>query len=313
LAITKEQQELRRNRIGASDVAALLGLIPDWKTPLDLYLEKTGRIEPDISSNERALWWGNEIEGSVLKRFSHETGIQFEAFPDTLTNAELRGILVGHPDARRAEEPVLVEIKSTVYNEKEWGEPGTNQIPEWVEVQPQTLFTMLPEEWVLSDVLKFNFKDREVLGYYSRRDLELGEMIAEAVAKFWKDNIQADVPPPPLTSEDVRTLFPESTGTIEANEEMVHFWNDYRELKAKEKEAADGIKYLKAKIEVFMGENAILVDPAGTVLFTFKTIHTSKFSQSEFKTAHPELFEGFKRPGSYRSLLPKKPKTGGKK
>ena len=44
----------RRAGIGGSDVAALLGL-SRWKTPLDVFLDKTGRSEP-IPDNEPMLW-----------------------------------------------------------------------------------------------------------------------------------------------------------------------------------------------------------------------------------------------------------------
>src|SRR5262245_21676530 len=36
----------RQHFIGASDISAILGISP-WKTPLQLYLEKTGQAEPE--------------------------------------------------------------------------------------------------------------------------------------------------------------------------------------------------------------------------------------------------------------------------
>ena len=43
--------EYRRMGIGGSDVAALLG-ISKWKSPLELWLEKTGQSEDEIVENE---------------------------------------------------------------------------------------------------------------------------------------------------------------------------------------------------------------------------------------------------------------------
>ena len=47
--------EERRNYIGGSDIAAILGM-SRWKTPLKLWLEKTGEVEPDdLSENEKNI------------------------------------------------------------------------------------------------------------------------------------------------------------------------------------------------------------------------------------------------------------------
>jgi putative phage-type endonuclease len=67
-----EWLRLRRRGIGGSDAGAVLG-VSKWKTPLQLYLEKTGEISDEVPDNE-AMWFGREAEDLVAKRFEKETG-----------------------------------------------------------------------------------------------------------------------------------------------------------------------------------------------------------------------------------------------
>ena len=49
--------EARRKGIGGSDVATILGL-NKWKSPYQLWLEKTGQIDLEHTESEPA-YWGN--------------------------------------------------------------------------------------------------------------------------------------------------------------------------------------------------------------------------------------------------------------
>lgn len=71
--IFKDRDEWLQGRqnlhgIGGSDASAALGLSP-WKTNLDLWKQKTGRMEhPDVSDNERVRY-GTEAEEYIRRLF----------------------------------------------------------------------------------------------------------------------------------------------------------------------------------------------------------------------------------------------------
>lgn len=68
-ATDEEWREARKGGVGGSDVAAIMG-ISKWKSPLEVWLEKTGRAEsPDLSDNE-AVEWGNRLEPMVADKFA---------------------------------------------------------------------------------------------------------------------------------------------------------------------------------------------------------------------------------------------------
>ena len=68
-ATDDEWREARKNGIGGSDVAAIMGISP-YKSPLEVWLEKTGRAEPaDLSGNEK-VEWGSRLEPLIAAKFA---------------------------------------------------------------------------------------------------------------------------------------------------------------------------------------------------------------------------------------------------
>src|SRR5690606_3541619 len=62
----------RAKGIGGSDASVILGL-NKWKTPFELWLEKTGQVIPESSQSE-AAYWGTVMEDIVAKEFETRTG-----------------------------------------------------------------------------------------------------------------------------------------------------------------------------------------------------------------------------------------------
>ena len=69
-----EWLRLRRNGIGGSDAAAIMGLSP-WRTAMDVWLEKTGEFTRDDEENEQ-MYWGTVLEAVVAEEFTRRTGLK---------------------------------------------------------------------------------------------------------------------------------------------------------------------------------------------------------------------------------------------
>mgnify|MGYP003308094406 CR=1 FL=1 len=67
----------RRQGIGGSDVAAILGLSP-WRTALDVYHDKTGAEKPEAETENMRI--GTALEQFVADRFTEETGRRTSKF-----------------------------------------------------------------------------------------------------------------------------------------------------------------------------------------------------------------------------------------
>lgn len=65
--------DLRKLGIGGSDASVIVGL-NNWKSPFQLWLEKTGKAEPEDISNNEYVYWGKTLELAVANRFSELTG-----------------------------------------------------------------------------------------------------------------------------------------------------------------------------------------------------------------------------------------------
>jgi putative phage-type endonuclease len=127
--------------IGASDVAAIIGL-SKFKTPYDLFLEKTGQKEQDPENLYMAV--GTALEDVVLDRWAKRTGGKLMGKP--------RYVHPEHPwlaaalDSE-AEMPdgelVVVEAKTCSFAKRDsgWGAAGSDLVPGgyFVQVQMQML------------------------------------------------------------------------------------------------------------------------------------------------------------------------------
>ena len=62
----------RQCGIGGSDVGAILG-VNKYKTPFEVYLEKTEPIT-EVGEHSESAYWGDQFEEVVAKEFEKRTG-----------------------------------------------------------------------------------------------------------------------------------------------------------------------------------------------------------------------------------------------
>ena len=93
----------RKAGVGGSDMSTILGL-NSFQTPYELWLEKTGRVEPEAISDKWAVIRGNALENELRKRFranhpemlvTDGTDKQFISREKPYLRASLDGILQG--------------------------------------------------------------------------------------------------------------------------------------------------------------------------------------------------------------------------
>lgn len=127
--------EWRKLGLGASDAPIVMGVSP-WKTPHQLWEEKTGRV-----TREQGNWAtnrGNEMEPRARARLELELGIEF---PPTLAEhskfPEMRASL----DGWNEEQKIVLEIKCPGKEDHELA--ASNKIPEkyYPQIQHQLFVT----------------------------------------------------------------------------------------------------------------------------------------------------------------------------
>lgn len=191
MAISESQRLARQSRIGSSDAAAVLGLDP-YRSAADVWLEKTGQAE-GFEGNENTER-GNLLEPVLLKWAADQ--LHFPYWCD-LSFVHSSGRLIANLDA--ADNPAapaqIIEAKTTVDIEG-WGEPGTDQVPERVNVQVHHQFVCVPSArvaWV--PVLLPGFKKFDWRLYRVERNDELCAMVETAGLDFMNRYVTPRVQP----------------------------------------------------------------------------------------------------------------------
>lgn len=292
----------RRTGVGGSDVAAILGL-SKYKTPLQVYQEKRGEIEPQADND--AMRWGRYLEPVVRQAYADETGNEVRVIDQLVRHpiyehmiANLDGFVIPETGPRR-----VFEAK-TARTADGWGEPGSDQIPQPYLLQVQHY--MAVTGFVVADVAVL-IGGSDFRLYEVPEDRELQDMLCDACTEFW-GRVKAGEPPEPQTYADVIARYGRASRTdaAMADADVLDALKHRRELATQAqhlKLAEDGWKAVVLKA---MGECDTLVDPAGKTLATWKASAAPKrFDTAAFKAAHPDLYEQFVSVGepSRRFLL----------
>lgn len=292
----------RTTGIGGSDVAAILGL-SKWKTPLQVYQEKRGEIEPQADND--AMRWGRYLEPVVRQAYADETGNEVRVLDELVRHpandfmiANLDGFVLPTSGPRR-----VFEAKTARTGEG-WGEPGSDQIPQpyLLQVQHYMEVSGFPIADVAVLIGGSDFRIYEVPA-----DRELQQMLVEAEADFWQ-RVQKGEPPEPVSYADVQARFGRASkaGSVLADDEVMQALRQLRELKTQAKHLELAEEQWKAIVMKALGENDTLIDSSGHTLATWKASAAPKrFDSTAFKAKHPDLYELFLAVGepSRRFLL----------
>lgn len=215
--------ELRKTGIGASEVAAVLGLNP-WQTPFDVYARKLDLIEQPKSTVAQRR--GKYFERGVVDWYSDLTGITTEWFDKTIVHPSRRFQLAS-PDAWIIENGLRVaEVQAKTVNWRsvdEYGASGTDDLPVYVTLQCQ--WTMSAASTGYGDVAALCGMD-ELRTYRVHRDPEIECVLLEEVERFWKDHVLARVPPAigasALATEYLKQKFPRNIEPLRVTTDAEH-------------------------------------------------------------------------------------------
>lgn len=239
MPITERQRQRRRNRVGSSDVATILGFpVLDrdgnpYKTRYDVWAEKRFETEPGKTSDAADL--GNELEDALLGICAKRLGglrYRRNAF-----RVGACGRIASHIDAVFLD---LVdglrcgmEAKTTARWE-EWGledEDDTQggAVPPYATIQAMTHCYTGELDRVYVVVLLPGYRSLEVRVFPIDRDDTLIDHIVTEVERFWVDHVETGVQPDDIGPTAVPILqrvirVPEKVVPIDP--EVVRDWED---------------------------------------------------------------------------------------
>lgn len=248
VSMSREQWiKLRRNSVGGSDAAAIVGLNP-YSTPYSVWADKTGKL-PEQEDNE-AMRQGRDLEAYVASRWCESTGKKVRMNNAILKNPEYPWAHA-NIDRQVVGENAGLECKTTsIMNLKKF---KNGEYPEQYYVQCVHYMAVTgADRWYLG-VLVLNHGFHE---FIIERDQAEIDALMDAERIFW-EYVEKNVPPP------VDGLYP-TTDAMQfvynhpINDEVDLFGADnlfkrWDELKARKKELEREIEGIEQEIISLIG------------------------------------------------------------
>lgn len=309
-----EWHEARRSSLGASEVAAILGLSP-WQTPLSVWRVKQGvpnEIDESLSFFGRALeepitkWiqWkhpevGNIDDGFGARSVEHPW---LTATPDRsvgrferVDRAEDGSTIWTVPDNFK-----VVELKtSSAFSRDKWAEG----VPDYYRVQVITQMGVTgARRGYLAVLHGGNSPELHRVDF----DADVWEQIVRLTGEWWQTHIVGGVQPEPSTMVELEESKSNTGNMIDGDERLLTAWYLDGLERSAYKEADEQIEAVKAAYKELLAKTgADGLTYQGKPLYTWKrSKDTLTFDRKAFEQDHPELVEKYTRviPGSLRFL-----------
>lgn len=300
IASTKEEwHELRRKGLGGSDIGTILGLNP-FKTAFQLWLEKTGQVEPEDISDKIHIQIGNELEDLVARIFEQETGLKVQKDNKTHYHKDYP-YLLANIDRKIVGEKALLECKTTsAFSKKQWED---DEVPDSYLMQVQHYLNVLDYDYAYIAVIignsDFVYKKIE-------RDDELISMYTDIASKFWLENVQKGVEPDfDYTDKQAIDYI---TSDIDGDTEIIATEDEARHLidavyfKEQKKTMEEYGKKSETLIKKAMGASDAGVLKSEEYIAKLSRYYKDSFDTKKFKKDHPGIYEKYTTKKPYTRL-----------
>lgn len=286
-----EWHEARRSGIGASEVAAILGLSP-WQTPLGVYRTKLG-VPNEI--DEDLAYFGHALEAPIAQWIRDKHPEVGPVEPGISARSVEWPWLTATPDRSAGDVGLVypIEIKtSSAFSKDKWADG----VPLYYQAQVQTQLAVLgaPFGWL---AVLHGGNSPEL--YRVERDEEfITEHLIPKTRDFWEQHVLARVPPEPLTSAEAVELWPgDPELSIDGGEALYELWGAYGLKQAEQVEISQELDSIKLELQKAM-QDATELTYQGRVLFTWKPRKgAARFDAAALKKAHPDIHAAFTKQG----------------
>lgn len=257
MSLNAEQLAMRRTRVGASEIGALLGIDP-YKSAFDVFL---GKNLPQAQTGEDHRSWGLDMEPSILGFHVRKRGYKLLDPPGSLAHPAFP--LVCTPDALAvaADGTVALQAKNDQgYGQTEWGDPESDDAPMLYLAQATVEIGVLLAKGydVVRDELVVSIRGAPPVAYPVKFDADLFGSLADVAAKFVRDHLETGKPPegaPAEQAEYIRRRYANhGEQLLEATPELEELVRRVRERKAEVKLAEGALLICENNLKAAIGE-----------------------------------------------------------
>jgi putative phage-type endonuclease len=254
----------RREGIGGSDIAALMGANP-WATPLDVWQSKTDPHHPTTAGE--AARWGHILEPVVRDEYAR----RHDSTAAVVITAPTIPSIVKHPDVDRArasldavvtypnDAPAVLEIKTAgIRQASKWADRGLPDAYAW-QVQWQLAVTAMSTAHIAVLIGGQDYQERRI-----EADTSLGNKMLDFVADWWTKFVDTNTPPQPDPIRDIAALAglwtPDPDLTVTVADDLL---TDVIDTKAALKAAKTAHDHAVATVQMAMRQATTAVDSYG--------------------------------------------------
>jgi putative phage-type endonuclease len=237
-----------------------------YKTPYELYLEKTGQVTDEDEETE-IQYWGKALEPLIIRRFAEKNGLEV-TFPDTIYHPDYPYIFA-NLDGWIESEKAVVEAKAVnTFQRKEWDCATSDGIPliYLIQIAKQCALTNASKGYCAVLI-----GGMEYMQFLYERDAELEEIILQSDKDFW-NAVENRIEPDPINTNDCRlkyrTVTPDKIAPITYR--SGHALAELHNVKAKLKRLTADEDEFKMLLMSHMGDAEYLMGQEGEILATWK-------------------------------------------
>src|SRR3990167_3071530 len=297
MPLSLEQIKERTNYIGGTDCAAVLGL-SRWRSPIEIWAEKTGLLESEDKGDNLAIEVGTELEDLVCRLFCKRTGKKVRRENQTIFHPRYPFIAANIDRSVMGEDAILEAKTAGAWKAREWmGEE-------------------IPQEYILQVLHQLAVTGKEI-GYIAcliggnqefvwkeiPRDQEIISQIITKEIAFWKGFVEPKIMPAAtkLDSGILSKLFP---GQIDDDDPIALDDDAMKIIESLEAMEAD-ISTLEGVIEkeknslktMLKDKNIGLV---GQYKISWKRQISRRLDTKTLRQEKPEIFDAYTKPSESR-------------
>ena len=287
--------EKRKTYLGGTDASAVLGL-NRWRTPLMVWMEKTGHPAEDIS-DKLQVKLGVKLEQAVADLFEEETGKKVHKVNETIFHPEY-DFLGANIDRKVEGERAILECKTTSAWKAQEYKDGNMPAEYILQCLHYLMVTGYDRAYLAVLIGNQDFIYQTI----ERDDLKLKPLLEKEVA-WWREHIVKGSMPTQIMAEDnkaLQMLYPMETTTSlvqladEASvlfEQLEAFEQDQFILEKKIDEA-------KNKLKAMIGNSEGCQTPMYQATWKKQSITT--VNSKKLKEEKPEIFTAYSKSSSTR-------------
>ena len=287
--------------IGGSDVGTILG-VNKFKSAYELYLEKTGQIEPKNLDDKLQVKLGHKMEQVVAELYEEQENCKVKKSNRSYRCKEYP-FLVGHIDRKVFKKKKGLEIKTTSSFNKTDYEDGEVPPTHYYQCMFYMMLTGL-RDWDLC-TLRDN---RELFVTHIKWNSQIAEDMLDRILSFWecveKKEWNQEIDGTDGTTNAIERLYPESKENTLAliNNETITTVEEYNEAKKAIADLQEIVNAFENEVKTVMqnSEQAIVDNRYKVVWKT--TTRSGGYDVKKYLSDHPnsELVKYKKEDTQYR-------------